>query len=332
MVAFCLFGAGLIGKVHAANIAAHPEASLRTVVDVDAQAGRLLADQHGAAFSDDAAAAIGDPDIDAVLIASDGRTHADIAIPAARAGKAIFCEKPLDLDLGRAEACAREVEAAAVPFQIGFHRRFDQSFRALRAAVEGGEVGRVELVCITSRDAEIPPLEYFERTPGGMWKDMLIHDFDVAAWLLGEEPTEVFAAASCLIEPELARLGEVDTAVVTLKTASGAMAQINASLRTTYGYDQRAEVFGSKGMVALSNLRPTAVERYTGAGTRRDNPVTFFLDRYRDCYSAELDHFVAAVRDGTPPSPGLRDGLRGIRLAEAAMHAHCGGSAVTVPS
>ena len=322
MVAFCLFGAGLIGTVHAANIAAHSGASLRTVVDIDAEAGRKLAEKHGAVYSNDAEAAIGDPEIDAVLIASDTRTHADLAIPAARAGKAIFCEKPLDLDLGRAEACAREVEAAGVPFQIGFHRRFDPHIGALREAVDSGEVGRVVLVCITSRDAEMPPLEYFERTPGCMWKDMLIHDFDVAAWLLGEEPTEVFAAASCVMEPELTRLGEVDTAAVTLKTASGAMAQINASMGTTYGYDQRAEVFGSKGMARMDNLRPTAVERYAAEGTRRDNPLYFFLDRFPDCYRAELDHFLAALANGTPPSPGLRDGLRGIRIAEAAMRSH----------
>lgn len=322
MVGFCLFGAGLIGKVHAANIAAHPGAELRTVVDIDATAGQRLADEHSAVYSDDAEAAIGDPQVDAVLIASDGRTHAEVAIPAARAGKAIFCEKPLDLDLGRAEALAREVEAAGVPFQIGFHRRFDPHIGALREAVDSGEVGRVELVCITSRDAEMPPLEYFERTPGCMWKDMVIHDFDVAAWLLGEEPTEVFAAASCMIEPELARLSEVDTAVVTLKTAGGAMAQINASMRTTYGYDQRAEVFGSKGMAAMDNLRPTAVERYAAEGTRRDNPLYFFLDRFPDCYRVELDHFVSALASGTPPSPGLGDGLRAIRLAEAAMRSH----------
>ncbi len=322
MVAFCLFGAGLIGTVHAANISAHSGAELRTVVDINASAGQKLADQYGAAYSDDAAAAIGDPKIDVVLIASDGRTHAEVGIPAARAGKAIFCEKPLDLDLGRAENLAREVEAAGVPFQIGFHRRFDPHVGALRAAVESGEVGTVHLVSITSRDAEMPPWEYFERTPGCMWKDMLIHDFDVAAWLLGEEPSEVFAAASCVIEPELARLGEVDTAVVTLKTASGAMAQINASMRTTYGYDQRAEVFGSKGMAAMSNVRPTAVERHVAEGARRDNPLYFFLDRFPECYRAELDHFLAALASGTPPSPGLRDGLRGIRIAEAAMRSH----------
>ena len=319
MVAVCLFGAGLIGRVHAANISAHSAAELRTVVDINAEAGQSLADEFGAAYSGDAEAAIGDPKIDAVLIASDGRTHAEIGIPAARAGKAIFCEKPLDLELDRAEELAREVEAAGVPFQIGFHRRFDPHIGALRSAVESGEVGDVHLVSITSRDAEMPPLEYFERTPGCMWKDMVIHDLDVAAWLLDEEPTEVFAAASCLIEPALARLGEVDTAAVTLKTASGAMAQINASMRTAYGYDQRAEVFGSKGMAAMNNVRPTTVERFGAEGARRDNPLYFFLDRFPRCYRTELDHFVTALANGTPPSPGLHDGLRAIRLADAAI-------------
>ena len=325
MVGFCLIGAGVIGTVHAANIATHPEATLRYVVDVVEEAGRGLADRHGAQFCDDVETALGDAAIDAVVVASDARTHADFVTRAARNGKAILCEKPLDLDPVRADACAREVEAAGVPFQIGFHRRFDPSFRALRAAIEDGEVGDVELVCITSRDTEMPPLDYFKKTPGCLWKDMMIHDFDMARWLLGEEPAEIFAAASCLVEPELAGIGEVDTAIVTMRTAGGALCQINGSLRTTYGYDQRAEVFGSKGMVAADNLRPTTMERYSAKGTRRDNPHHFFLERYSDCYRVELDHFVGALKSNTAPSPGLEDGRQSIRLAAAAIESHRSG-------
>ena len=328
MVNFCLFGGGVIGTVHGGNIAAHPEAKLRYVVDPDPEAVHKLANCHGAESLTDPHTALDEPEIDAVLIASSAHTHAELITHAARAGKPIFCEKPLDLDPERVETCVREVKTAGVPFQIGFHRRFDAHHRAVHASVRSGDVGQVELVSITSRDSESPALDYFAHNPECLWKDMMIHDFDMARWLLGEEPTEIFAAASCLVEPDLERLGEVDTAMVTLRTASGALCHINASLRTAYGYDQRTEVFGSKGMVAASNLRPTTVERHTAAGTCRDNLLHFFLDRYTESYRSELDHFIDALRNGTPPSPGIEDGRRALLLAVAGAESNRTGAPI----
>ena len=336
MLSFVQFGAGFIGAVHAANIAAHPRATLKSIVDVVPEAGAKLAREHGAEFRADPEEAVNDPAVDAVLIASDGRTHAELVTLACRAGKAIFCEKPLDLDVVRAEACAKAAAAAGVPFQIGFHRRFDPGHRAVRDALDGGEIGAVELVSITTRggDPEIPPRAYFEKTPDCIWKDMLIHELDVARWLLGEEPIEVYAAASNLVAPALAELGEPDTAMLILKTASGAMCQISASFRAVSGYDQRLEVFGSKAMVALDNLRPTPVERRAGEaeGVRRASVFVDFMSRYRECYRVELDAFIGALESGAAPSPGLDDGLRAIRLADAASRSHRGGAPVKVPA
>ena len=330
MVAFCLFGAGVMGGVHAANIAAHPEADLRTVVDVAPEAGRALAATYGAAYTQDAEAAIDDPGHDAVLIASDARTHADLARRAARAGKAIFCEKPLDADLAKAEACAREVEAAGVPFQIGFHRRYDPHYRGLHRAVASGEVGEVAHMRIVACQPELPSREDVAKLPGNLWKDLAIHDLDLARWVMGEEPVEVFATASCLFAPWLKDAGEFDTIAMTLRTARGALCQISAGAGSAYGFDQRAEVIGSEGMAAVDNLRPTTVERYAADGAKRANPPTDFLDRYTTCYREELDHFVDAMSTGATPSPGLRDGLQALRLAVAGIESARTGAPVAV--
>ena len=330
MVAFCLFGAGEIGAVHAANIAAHPKACLRTVVDVVPEAGRALAERHGAAFSDDGDGAIDDPGHDAVLIASDARTHADLAIRAARAGKAIFCEKPLDVDLAKAEACVREVEAAGVAFQIGFHRHYDPSYRGLYEAVASGEIGEVALMCIASRQPDPPTREDIAKLPGNIWEDLLIHDLDLARWVMREEPVEVFAAGSCVFAPWLEELGEVDTVAMTLTTARGALCQISGGVGSRYGFDQRAEVFGSKGMAAVDNIRSTTVERFSADGAKRANPPAPFLERYTTCYRDELDHFIAALATGATPSPGLKDGLQALRLAEAGIASVRAGAPVTL--
>ncbi len=330
MVAFCLFGAGVMGRVHAANIAAHPEASLRTVVDVVAEAGRAIADQYGAAYSDDAEAALNDARHDALLIASDARTHAELASRAARAGKAIFCEKPLDADVAKAEAAAREIEAAGVPFQIGFHRRYDPDYRGLHQAVASGEIGEVALMHIVARQPELPSKEDVAKLPGNLWKDLLIHDLDLARWVMAEEPVEVFASASCLFAPWLKDVGEVDTIAVTLRTERGALCQISAGDGSAYGFDQRAEVIGSEGMAAVNNLRPTTVERLGAGGVTRANPPSDFLERYTTCYRDELDHFMNALSTGAHPSPGLSDGLQALRLAEAGIESARSGAPVAV--
>ena len=317
MLAFCQFGAGRIGAIHAANIAAHPGARLRYVVDVNEAAAKALADSYGAEVVT-TEKALADPEVGAVVIASSTDTHADLIEASARAGKAIFCEKPVDLDLARVEACLAVVKAEGVPLALAFNRRFDPSFAALKNRVAAGEIGDVEMVSITSRDPSPPPIAYV-KVSGGLFRDMMIHDFDVARWLLDEEPCEVTATASCLVDPEIGQAGDVDTALVTLRTASGRLCQISNSRRAAYGYDQRIEVLGSKGMLRAENQQPTTLEAATEAGVSRDKPLYFFLERYAAAYCAELAAFIEALSAGRAPSPGGEDGHAALRLAEAAV-------------
>jgi len=327
-IRFCQFGAGRIGTIHAGNVAAHRGAELVFVVDHVAEAAKTLAARHRARVATAKDALTGDA-VDAVLIASSTDTHANLIEAAARAGKAIFCEKPIDLDSRRVEACLKVVEDAGVPLFVGFNRRFDPSFAALKQRVDGGEVGEVEMVAITSRDPGLPPLDYL-KVSGGLFRDMMIHDLDMARWLLGEDPVQVFAAGSCLVDPQVANVGDIDTAVVTLRCASGRLAQIGNSRRATYGYDQRVEVLGSRGMVRAENRTPTAVELATKEGTRRDNPLYFFLERYADAYRLELESFIDALRAGRKPKPDGMDGKMALRLADAALESHESGKAVTL--
>jgi myo-inositol 2-dehydrogenase/D-chiro-inositol 1-dehydrogenase len=317
MLIFSQFGAGRIGQIHAANIAAHPEARLRYVVDVNRAAAEGLASRYGAAVAD-TEAALSDSAVDAVLIASSTDTHADLIERAAKAGKAIFCEKPVDLDLKRVDACLKVASKAGVPLLIGFNRRFDPSFATLKRELSGGAIGKLELLAITSRDPGPPPLSYI-KVSGGLFRDMMIHDFDLARWILGEEPIEVYATASCLVDPAIGAAGDIDTAVVVLRTKSGAIAQISNSRRAVYGYDQRLEAFGSGGMLRAENRTPTTVERATAEGVAHDKPLFFFLERYAEAYRAELDHFLAAVGKGEPPAPSGADGRAALALAEAAL-------------
>ncbi len=328
MIDVCQFGAGRIGAIHAANVAQNPATRLRYVVDIDASAARALAERHGAEPSD-RDTALADPAVGAVVIASSTDTHADLVVAAARAGKAIFCEKPIDLDIARVDACLDEVGRAGVTFAVGFNRRFDASFRALHDSVRAGRIGKVELVAITSRDPALPPIEYL-KTSGGQFRDMMIHDFDMARWLLDEEPVSVFAAASCLVDPAVGELGDFDTAVVTLCTASGALCQISNSRRAVYGYDQRIEVFGSGGMLRARNRRPTTVELFDGESVRRDKPMYFFLERYAEAYKAELDHFVEVASGAGEVLVGGRDGRQALVLADAALESATTGRRVEV--
>lgn len=328
MIQICQFGAGRIGTLHAANVAGDPSCTLRYVVDVDSAAAERLAAQHGAQVAD-AETALADPAVDAVIIASSTNTHADLIGAACRAGKAIFCEKPIDLDIGRVDAVLAEVKASAAPFLVGFNRRFDPSFDALHRTVVSGGVGTVELVAITSRDPSPPPLDYL-RVSGGLFRDMMIHDLDMARWLLPDEPTEVFAAASCLVDPAIGGIGDVDTAAVTLKTAGGALCVINNSRRAAYGYDQRIEVFGSGGMVRADNPLPTTVERMNGGGAARDKLMHFFTDRYAEAYRIELQHFVDCVAGKAVPLAGAEDSRQALRLADAALESLARGASVKV--
>lgn len=316
MLTFAQFGAGRIGAIHAANLAATGAARLRYVVDVNATAARALAERHGARATN-AGTAFGDPEVDAVVIASSTDTHAGLVIAAAQAGKAIFCEKPIDLSLKRVDACLAAVRKAKVPMFVGFNRRFDPSFAALRRRLAGGEIGAVEQVIVTSRDPGLPPLGYL-KVSGGQFRDMTIHDFDMARWLLGEEPVEVFAYGSCLVEPAVARIGDTDSVMVLLKTASGKLAHINNSRRAAYGYDQRIEVHGAKGRLLAGNQTPTTVELADAHAVSSDKPLHFFLERYAAAYRLELAAFLEALEHGKPMPVGAADGRQALVLAEAA--------------
>jgi myo-inositol 2-dehydrogenase / D-chiro-inositol 1-dehydrogenase len=315
-----LLGAGRIGRIHGANVAASGQAKLVAVADALPEAAISLAYELGARV-DSADAILSTRDIDAVLICSPTDTHADLIEAAVKAGKAVFCEKPVDLSSERIMRCLEVVNASGKPLMIGFNRRFDPSFAEAHRRIRGGAIGAVEMVSIISRDPSPPPASYVARS-GGLFRDMMIHDLDMARFLLGEEPVEVHAVGSCLVDAGIGEAGDVDTAAVLLKTASGKIAQITNSRRATYGYDQRFEVHGAKGMVRAQNVPLTTVETATEAGFMIDPVLPFFLERYAAAYRAELAHFLNALETGTKPSPSGEDGLRAQLLADAATQAH----------
>jgi myo-inositol 2-dehydrogenase / D-chiro-inositol 1-dehydrogenase len=330
MVNICLIGAGRIGRMHASYIGSHPVLRLCRVADVNAAAARELALTHGAAASEDPVAAIADPEVDAVLIASSSGTHALLIGAAVKARKPVFCEKPLDLDVERARDCVADIEAAGVPVFLDFNRRFDPNHAALHQAVRAGEAGAIELVSITSRDPEPPPVAYLENAPGALFLETMVHDFDMARFLLEDEPVEVFAMASCLIDPAFERLGETDTAVAVLRTESGRLCQINNSWRATYGYDQRIEVLGSGGMVRSDNVRRSTLERYDARTIRADVFEHFFIERYARSYELALDHFADVALRDVPPLITARDGYRALVLADAALRSARTGQPVAI--
>ncbi len=312
---FAIFGAGRIGRIHAANIAAHGAARLKYVVDLDAEAAGRIAEMGGAAVVN-TAEALADPAVDALLIASPTDTHATLIEAGAAAGKSILCEKPVDLDIGRAKACVAAAEGAGVLLAVGFNRRYDPSFRRLRQGIEDGEIGVVETVLIVSRDPAPPPVDYVKRS-GGLFRDMMIHDLDMARWLLGEEPIEVTAHGSCLVDPAIGEAGDIDTAAVTLRTRGGRIAQIANSRRAAFGYDQRIEVCGARGMLAAGNRKATSVEHATSTGYRSDPALPFFLERYADAYRLELNAFVRRLHGENADLVSGADGIRALEIADA---------------
>lgn len=330
MLDFAVFGAGRIGSIHAGNIARRSDARLKYVVDVNAAAASALAARHGAQVMD-VATALADKSVGAVLIASSTDTHASLCIAAAQAGKAIFCEKPIDLSLARVDWCLKAVHAAKAPMLVGFNRRFDPSFASLKARIGHGEIGAVEQVLITSRDPGLPPLEYL-KVSGGQFRDMTIHDFDMARWLLGEEPETLYATASCLVDRAVADAGDVDSCMVVMRTKSGRLCHINNSRRAAYGYDQRIEVHGALGRLMAGNVQPTTVELANATSVSTDKPVHFFLERYAEAYVHEIDAFISAVTKRTPMPVGAEDGRRALMLAETALASLKSGRAETVPA
>ncbi len=316
MINIGILGCGRIGQVHGATLRGMTNARAAAVADAMPVAADALAAVTGAKVMD-AESMMNDPGIDAVIIGTPTTTHYDLIHAAAAAGKAIFCEKPIDLSVARIQDCLAVVEKAGVPFMTAFNRRFDPNFANLQRQITDQIIGNVELVTILSRDPAPPPIGYI-KTSGGIFRDMMIHDLDMARFLLGEEPVELTAAASCLVDPEIGQAGDFDTAVVTLKTASGKICQISNSRRATYGYDQRIEVHGSTGMLRADNMLESTVELANANGMRKDVAQPFFLERYAAAYRAEMAHFVAALENGTSVTPTGQDGLMAQMLADAA--------------
>ena len=325
---FGLLGAGRIGKVHAKAISADAGATLVAVADVMAPAAKAIADLYGCEVRS-IEQILAANDIDAVVICTPTDTHADLIEAFAKAGKAIFCEKPIDLSLARVKACLNVVRDTKATLMVGFNRRFDPHFVAVRAEIDKGTIGVVEMVTITSRDPGAPGLDYIARS-GGIFRDMTIHDFDMARFLLGEEITEVSAMASVLVDPAIGKAGDSDSVQVMLKTKSGKQAMISNSRRATYGYDQRIEVHGSLGAVSAENQRPVMIEVASAKGYTRPPLHDFFMTRYTEAYAAEIAAFITATSGKAKASPSGADGLAALALAEAALKSVAEGRTVKV--
>ena len=329
MIRFGVIGAGRIGKVHSATIAANPKAKLAYVADAAPAAAATLAQQHGAqvATMEEIMAA---KDVDAVLIGSPTGFHADQIQAASNAGKAIMCEKPVSLSVGKIQETLKVVEKNGSTLMIGFNRRFDPNFAELEHRIRQSAVGEIEIVTVISRDPAPPPADYVKGS-GGLFRDMMIHDFDMARFLMGEEFVSVAALGAALVDKAIGEAGDIDTAAVQMQTASGRIAVITNSRRATYGYDQRMEVHGSKGMLAARNIHNTTVELHSADGTRSDPIQNFFLERYSQAYANELNAFIAAVETGNrnPPPSGF-DALQAQILAEAATESWKTGKPVSL--
>lgn len=315
-----IIGAGRIGRIHAANAHAHPAVELKYVVDPIGAAANELAAATGAQVGD-LDSVLADSAVKGVIVASSTDTHLDFSTRAIEAGKAVFCEKPLDLGLEKAKSAASTLGASATPFFLGFNRRFDPNFQRLHDRVRSGEMGALETLHIISHDPAPPPIEYV-KVSGGMFKDMTIHDFDMARWLLGEDPVEVYAAAAVMVDPAIGDAGDVDTAKVVLRTASGKICIISNSRRSGYGYDQRVEAFCAKGLLRVGNVLSSTVESWGEAGVQGDPLQNFFLDRYAEAYRAEMAHFVELLDGKSRPKIGYADGIWALSIAEAAMQSH----------
>lgn len=311
-----LLGAGRIGNVHAKSIMSHPKCQLVAISDVNMASAEKLAASCGAVArtTEDI---IADPTIDAVLIATSTDTHSNLIEAATAAGKAVLCEKPVDLDLNRALACQKVVASTGRPVMIGFNRRFDPNFAALKRAFDAGEIGKGELLSISSFDPSPPPVSYIN-VSGGLFRDMAIHDFDMACWIFGGLPKTVTAVGSSIVDPAIGQAGDVDTAVITLHFADGRIAVIKNSRRAVYGYDQRVELLGSEGLLSAGNVIENTVTKLTTSGSISAKPEFFFLERYMRAYEAEWSAFVASMENGVALPVTLKDGINALAVAEAA--------------
>ncbi|MCF8486134.1 MAG: inositol 2-dehydrogenase [Rhodobacteraceae bacterium] len=327
-VNFAILGAGRIGRVHASAVASVPGAHLVAIADPMHAAAEAIKEAYGCDIRtiDEILAST---DVDAVVICTPTDTHADLIERFCEARKAVFCEKPVDLSLSRVANCLKVVEATKGTLMVGFNRRFDPDFMAVKAAIDAGRVGKVEMVTITSRDPGAPPSDYITRS-GGMFRDMTIHDFDMARWLLGEEVESVFASASVLVDPVIGELGDFDSANVILRTASGSQAIITNTRRAAYGYDQRIEVLGATGMVSAENHGENRIQLADKDGFHSAPLLNFFMSRYTAAYANEINAFVASVTTGDATPTTGHDGLMALALAEAALKSVAEGRLVKV--
>jgi len=324
-----VLGAGRIGRIHATNLAALPGVRVKYICDALPQAAADLARSLNATVST-VEAVLADPTIDAVAICSPTSTHSDLITRAATAGKHIFCEKPVDLSVPRAQAVARAVADAGVGCMIGFQRRFDPTFSEARRRLGAGEIGAPEMLIITSRDPGAPPVEYIKQS-GGIFRDMLIHDFDVFRWLLcadGDEAAWLSATGSVLTDPAVGAAGDFDCTAVTIRTHKGRLCQINTTRRAAYGYDQRFELLGAQGMLQCGNHAPSQVQQWDAHGVRADKPEAFFLQRYAAAYRIEIEHFFACLQSGEPFKTTIQDGVMAQKLADAAAQSATSGQPV----
>jgi myo-inositol 2-dehydrogenase/D-chiro-inositol 1-dehydrogenase len=329
MQRFALLGAGFIGSVHAANLAAHPGVDFRLVYDVDQNRARTLAAAHGAQAVSDLEEVFDASSVDAIFIASSTDTHATHLRRAAEAGIAVLCEKPIDLDLHHAWETAAYATEYGIPVMVDFNRRFDRDYSELKRIFDAGEIGQIELLQLSSRGPVLPPLSYIA-TSGGQMRDQTIHFFDLARWLTGLDPVEVFAAGSALAEPRLLDYNDVDTSAVTLRLPGGGLVQIDSARRTGYGYDERIEIMGSTGMAEAGRHRTGAVSRYQTGQIITDGMHAGWFERVQPTYKAALAHFVTALDEGTGMAPSLEDGLKAQAIAEAATASLRSGRAETI--
>ena len=317
MLKIAVIGTGFIGSVHARNIARHPGAELVAVNDANFEFAKKAADATGARAVADIAEIFDNKNIGAVLIATPTNTHVEYLKRAARAGKAIYCEKPIGLDYREAEEAVSAVRAAGVPVMLGFNRRFDASHAAVKQAVDQGEVGKVEIVQLTSRGPQPPPIDYV-KVSGGQMRDQTIHFFDLLRWLTNDEPLEVYAIGAALVSAAIGEAGDVDTSIVSLRMASGALCQIDSSRRAAYGYDERIEVFGSDGLAESRRQNFRGFSLYKGRRIIEDGLHPGWFERIEQSYYQALDAFLKSVDKGAQPSPSLEDGLKAQLIADKA--------------
>ena len=326
-----LIGVGRIGRLHARNLKYQvPGARLLAVADVFEKSAKEVASQLEIPIAEkDYRILLDNADIDAVAICSSTDTHAQIISEAAGAGKHIFCEKPIALDLDKIDQAIAAVKKSGVKLQVGFNRRFDPSFKKAKELVVKGTIGTPHLVRISSRDPEPPPISYV-KVSGGIFLDMMIHDFDMARFLLSQEVSELMAVGSCLVDPAIGEAGDIDTAIVTLKYEGGAWGTIDNSRKAVYGYDQRIEIFGSEGCIMVGNPKPTEVTVNSAKGTISDKPLYFFIERYQDAYLAEMEEFIKCIQENKEPSVGGFDGKISVQMGYAAKESLTTGSFVKV--